>query len=226
MSETELRRVTGAAGVTTVVVVMGASLVDGYQNMPVTAATPRVVGFYRSLDDALGWSMSYATALGMIACLWFAVGLALVLRPYDGTPPWRSAFLAAAGVIAVVSSQIASWDAAVFRSATVDPAVATYAFDLGSISFANSWVATGAVGVCAGSLMLRAPGQPRWLAWWGLIAGVGEILARGWFRHGFATAPLFLYWTWVLVLSVVLLSTRPAVHDPRSVAPPSPARPL
>jgi hypothetical protein len=215
MSETELRRVTGVAGVTTVVVVIGASLVDGYQNMPVTATTPQIVSFFRSLDDALGWSMSYATSLGIIACLWFAVGLALVLRPYDDTPPWRSAFLAAAGVIGAVSAQIASWDAAIFRADTIDPGVATYAFDLGSISFANSWVATGAVGVCAGSIMLRQPGPglPRWLAWWGLVAGGGEILARAFFRHDFATAPLFLYWTWVLVLSLVLLSGRSAVRQ-------------
>jgi hypothetical protein len=57
--------------------------------------------------------------------------------------PWRSAFLAAAGVISVVSGQIASWDAAVFRSGSISAQVASYAYDLGNISFADSWVATG-----------------------------------------------------------------------------------
>jgi hypothetical protein len=88
-----------------------------------------------------------------------------------------------------VSGQIASWDAAVFRSGSISPQVARYAYDLGNISFANSWVATGAVGLCAGLVMLRAPGLPRWAAWWGLLAGAGEVLARAWFRHGFAYAP-------------------------------------
>ena len=74
--------------------------------------------------------------------------------------------LAAAGIVSVVSGQIASWDAAVFRSDSITPQVASYAYDLGNISFANSWVATGAVGICAGLVMLRAPGLPRWAAWW------------------------------------------------------------
>ena len=143
-----------------------------------TEATPAIVSFFRSLDDRMGWLMSYATSLGLIACLWFAIGLALALRPHERGLPWRSAFLAAAGVVTVVSGQIASWDAAVFRSDSIDPQVARYAYDLGGISFANSWVATGAVGICAGLVMLRAPGLPRWVAWWGLVAGVGEVLAR------------------------------------------------
>lgn len=173
-----------------------------------TEATPAIVGFFQSLDDRLGWLMSYATAVGLIACLWFAIGLALVLRPHERGVPWRSAFLASAGIVGVVSGQIASWDAAVFRSATIDPRVATYAYDLGNISFANSWVATGAVGVCAALIMLRTPGLPRWAAWWGLVAGVGEVLARAWFRHGFAYAPFALYWAWVLAMSVLLLAGR------------------
>jgi hypothetical protein len=43
---------------------------------------------------------------------------------------------------------------------------------------ASDWVATGAIGVCAGLVMLRAPGLPRWAASWGLVAGAGEVLAR------------------------------------------------
>ena len=98
-------------------------------------------------------------------------------------------------VVSVVSAQIASWDAAVFRSGTIDPHVATYAYDLGGISFANSWVATGAVGICAGLIMLRTPLLPRWVAWWGLSAGVGEVLARAFFRHGFRS-PSFGCGSW------------------------------
>jgi hypothetical protein len=56
--------------------------------------------------------------------------------------------------------------------------------------------------------MLRAPGLPRWVACWALVAGVGEVLARAWFRHGSAYAPFALYWVWVLVTSVLLLAGR------------------
>ena len=201
-----LSRVTGAAGLVTLLAVVGASLVDGYQNQSMTEAAPDILTFFRSLDDRVGWLMSYATSVGLIACLWFAIGLALTLRPHERGVPWRSTFLAAAGVICVVSGQIASWDAAVFRSDSITPQVASYAYDLGNISFANSWVATGAIGICAGLVMLRAPGLPRWAAWWGLIAGAGEVLARAWFRHAFAYAPFALYWAWVLAMSILLLT--------------------
>jgi hypothetical protein len=201
-----LCRVTGAAGLVTLLAVVGASLVDGYQNQSMTEAAPAILTFFRSLDDRVGWLMSYATSVGLIACLWFAVGLALTLRPHERGVPWRSAFLAAAGIVSVVSGQIASWDAAVFRSDSITPQVASYAYDLGNISFANSWVATGAIGICAGLVMLRAPGLPRWAAWWGLVAGAGEVLARAWFRHAFAYAPFALYWAWVLAMSILLLA--------------------
>ena len=203
-----LGRVTGTAGLVTLLAVVGTSLVDGYQNQSITEATPAILSFFRSLDDRVGWLMSYATSVGLIACLWFAIGLALTLRPHERGVPWRSAFLAAAGVVSVVSGQIASWDAAVFRSDSITPQVASYAYDLGNISFANSWVATGAVGICAGLVMLRAPGLPRWAAWWGLVAGAGEVLARAWFRHGFAYAPFAIYWAWVLAISILLVAGR------------------
>jgi hypothetical protein len=203
-----LARVTGAAGLVTLLTVVGSSLADGYQHQSMTEATPAILSFFRSLDDRVGWLMSYATSVGLIACLWFAIGLALTLRPHERGVPWRSAFLAAAGVISVVSGQIASWDAAVFRSGSISPQVASYAYDLGNISFANSWVATGAIGICAGLVMLRAPGLPRWAAWWGLVAGAGEVLARAWFRHAFAYAPFALYWAWVLAMSVLLVAGR------------------
>jgi hypothetical protein len=170
--------VTGAVGIFSVVVVIGASLIDGYQNQSMTEATPAIVSFFRSLDDTMGWLMSYATSVGLIAYLLFTIGLALALRPHERGLPWRSAFLAAAGVVSVVSGQIASWDAAVFRASSIDPQVARYAYDLGNLSFANSWVVAGAVGICAGLVMLRAPRLPRWVAWWGPVAGVGEVLAR------------------------------------------------
>jgi hypothetical protein len=203
-----LARITGAAGLVTLLAVVGTSIANGYQNQSMTEGTPAIVAFFRSIDDRTGWLTSYATSAGLVACLWFAIGLALMLRPYERGVPWRAPFLAAAGVVSVVSGQIASWDAAAFRSATIDPRVATYAYDLGNLSFANSWVSTGAVGICAGLIMLRAPGVPRWIAYWGLVAGIGEVLARAWFRHGFAYAPFALYWAWVLALSVLLLAGR------------------
>jgi hypothetical protein len=52
----------------------------------------------------------------------------------------------------------------VFRPDSITPQLASYAYDLGNTWFANSWVATGAIGICAGLVMLRAPFALYW-AW-------------------------------------------------------------
>jgi hypothetical protein len=203
-----LARITGAMGIVTLVVILGASLANDYQSASMDSSAGEAVTFFRSLDDGFGAFSSFATAVGLIAMLWFALGLALLLRRYDGELPWRSVFLAGAGVISVVSGQIASWDAAAYRSDDIDPQVARYAFDLGNLSFANSWVAAGAVGICAGLIVLGSRDLPHWLGWWALVAGVGSVLARAVWTEGYAFVPFTAFWLWVGVLSVVLVLGR------------------
>ena len=209
-----LARITGGAGLFTVVVVVGGSLANDYQSAPMDSSGAETVAFFRSLDDSLGTISSFATAVGLIAMLWFSLGLALLLRRYEGELPWRSLFLAGAGVVSVVSGQIASWDAAVYRSGDIDPQVARYAYDLGNLSFANGWVSAGAVGICAGLIVLSSRDLPRWLGWWGLVAGVGSVLARADWTAEAAFVPFAAFWLWVAVLSVVLLMGRFAVAAP------------
>lgn len=203
-----LARTTAAAGIVTLVLVLGVSLVNDYQGAPFTSDSDQIVTFFRSLDDTVGAASSFLTAVGLIAMLWFTLGLALLLRRYEDQIPWRSTFLAGAGVVAVVSGQIASWDAAVYRSADIDPQVARYAFDLGNLSFANGWMATGAVAICAALLILRTDDLPRWLGWWALIAGVGQVLARAVWSHDLAFVPFTLYWAWTGVVCALLLAGR------------------
>ncbi|MEP6760723.1 MAG: hypothetical protein ABJA93_05090 [Sporichthyaceae bacterium] len=206
-----LARITGAAGLVTLVVVLGSSLANEYQSAAFNSSADEAVAFFRSIDDGFGAFSSFATAIGLIAMLWFTLGLALLLRRYEGELPWRSVFLAGAGVVSVVSGQIASWDAAVYRSDDIDPQVARYAFDLGNLSFANGWVAAGAVGICTGLIVLSTRDLPHWLGWWALIAGVGSVLARAVWTEGYEMVPFTAFWVWVAVLSVALLLGRFAV---------------
>ena len=208
-----LARVTGVAGLVTLVVVLGSSLANDYQSAPFTSDADEIVTFFRSIDDTFGAFSSFATAVGLIAMLWFALGLALLLMRYDGPLPWRSTFLAGAGVVSVVSGQISSWDAAAYRSDDIDPQVARYAFDLGNLSFANSWVATGAIALCAGLIIVSARSLPSWLGWWAIAAGIGQVLARAFWTHDAALAPGAAYWIWVAVLSVLLILGRFAVAE-------------
>jgi hypothetical protein len=208
-----LARITGAAGLFTLVAVLGTSLANDYQSTSFDSDPGETVVFFRTLDDSFGAFSSFATAGGLIAMLWFSLGLALLLRRYEGELPWRSVFLAGAGATSVVTGQIGAWDAAVFRSDDIDPQVSRYAFDLGNVSFANGWVATGALAICAALLMLRARSVPNWLAWWALVAGVGQVLARAVWTEDFALAPGAAYWIWVTVLCVLLLRGRLVVSD-------------
>ena len=207
----KLARITGAAGLVTLVVVLGTSLANDYQSAAIDSDAAEAVEFFRSLDDTFGALSSFATAVGLIAMLWFTLGLALLLRRYEGELPWRSVFLAGAGVVSVVSGQIASWDAAAYRSDDIDPQVARYAFDLGNLSFANGWVAAGAVGICTGLIVLSTRDLPHWLGWWALIAGVGSVVARAVWTEGYAFVPFTAFWIWVAVLSVALLLGRFAI---------------
>jgi hypothetical protein len=206
-----LARITGFAGVVALVVVLGSSLANDYQSAAFDSNADETVAFFRSLDDSFGAISSFATAVGLIAMLWFTLGLALLLRRYEGELPWRSVFLAGAGVVSVVSGQIATWEAAAYRSDDIDPQVARYAFDLGNLSFANGWVAAGAVGICAGLIVLGNSDLPQWLGWWALVAGTGSVLARAVWTEGYAFVPFIAFWIWVGVLSVALLRSRFAV---------------
>jgi hypothetical protein len=209
-----LARITGAAGLVTLVVVLGSSLANDYQSAAMDSSTDEIITFFRSLDDTFGAISSFATAVGLIAMLWFTLGLALLLRRYEGELPWRSVFLAGAGVVSVVPGQIASWDAAVYRADDIDPQVARYAFDLGNLSFANGWVSAGAVGICAGLVVLGNRDLPQWLGWWGLVAGAGSVLARAVWTEGYAFVAFTAFWIWVAALSVALLLGRFAVTRP------------
>lgn len=211
-----LARITGVAGLATIVVVLGASIANDYQSAPFTSNADETVTFFQSIDDSFGAFSSFATAVGLIAMLWFSLGLALLLRRYDGELPWRSTFLAGAGVVSVVSGQIASWDAAAYRSDDIDPQVSRYAFDLGNLSFANGWVAAGAVGICAGLLVLRSRDLPQWLGWFAIVAGVGSVLARSVWTEGYAFVPVTALWVWIAVVSVLLVLGRFAVTDSES----------
>ncbi len=200
-----LARVTGTAGIVTLLLVLGASLANNYQGAPFTSDADQAVAFFRTLDDSFGAFSSFVTSVGLIAMLWFGIGLALLLRPFDGEVPRRSAFLAGASVVAVVSGQIASWDAAVFRASDIDSQVARYAFDLGNLSFANGWVATGAMAICAGSILISSPTLPSWLGWWAVLAGAGSVLARAVWTEPAAMTPVAGFWLWTAAISLWLL---------------------
>jgi hypothetical protein len=91
--------------------------------------------------------------------------------------------------------------------------VARYAFDLGNLSFAKSWVAAGAISICAGVIFLTAKDLPNWVGWWAVVAGVGQVLARAIWTRDLAFVPVAAFWLWTAVVSVLLLRVRLGVAE-------------
>ena len=60
-----------------------------------------VLAYFRATSSTLARFRSYLVAVGMVAMIWFAIGLALLLGRAEGRPPWRSS-VAAASALAFV----------------------------------------------------------------------------------------------------------------------------
>ena len=67
-----------------------------------------------------------------------------------------------------------SWEAASYGATDLDPAVASFAFDLGNLGFANIWLAMGSFAVCCGWVVLSTRILRRWLGWWAIVAGLAD----------------------------------------------------
>jgi hypothetical protein len=175
---------------------------------PLEAESADIVTFFRAAD--VGWvDAAEATAsLGILAFLWFVVGLALLLRRAEGQPAWRSTIALVSGVLLAAYGVLdASWDAAIHRGTEIDETVAAYAFDVGNIGFANSWLALASFSLSAGSVIISTRALPRWTGWYAMGVGIGLLLARYlWFVEGLWFLPYGLFWLWVIAVCVRLIS--------------------
>lgn len=206
-----LARIAGACGLFATLTLNILALALGLESVPVGAEADEIVAFLQSIDTPFGRFCEVANLVALIALMCFATGLALLLRRYEGSLPWRSAFMAGAGILICVPSQLATQDAAVFRSGDIDPDVARYAWDLSSQSFANGWVATGAFGIAFATFAFKTAAIPRWIGVWALLAGFGCIVGRTIWTEPAAFTGFAAFWLWVLVVSTMLLTGRLAV---------------
>ena len=103
-------------------------------------------------------------------------------------------------------------------AADLDPAVAGYAFAVGSVGFANAWLALASFAVCAGWVVVATGIFGRWLGWWAIISGIGLALSRFFWTSEIWLLPYALFWLWMIIVCVRLLRWSPAgayaVPDP------------
>ena len=205
-------RASGWAGLIGAVLLFGAVITLGsLDEPPLEAGTEEAAAFIRNAAEA-DWMQPTAAvgALGMIILLWFLVGVALLLRRAEGDPPWRStAALVSAVLLPAYYLGNPSWESAAHRGTELDAAVAAYAFDLGNLGFANSWLALASFAGAAGWVMLQSAAWPRWLGWWGVVAAVGMVVARFvWTIETAWVACYGVFWVWLLTIAVRLVMGR------------------
>ena len=205
-----LSRVTGGLGLAAFVLTFTPIIaVSTLGEPPFTATTEQAYAFLSR--TGAGWA-EVAAALVVLAALtlvWFVAGLSLLLARAEGSPPWRAVAGLISGVLLPAYMVLdVSWDAAGHRAADIEPGLAAYAFDVGNLGFANAWVAMGSFAVASGWIVLGTRVLGRWLGWLALVAGVGLVLARFVWTSQLWLAPYFLFWIWVIIVSVQLIRGR------------------
>ena len=203
-----LARTTGACGLVGVVLLFAPIIAISTLGEPeFTAGRDDIATFLRKAGDA-GWyqAAEAVAAIGILALLWFFVGLGMLLRRAEGEPAWRSTAAVLSATLLVAYGNIdTSWESAAYRMGDTDPAVALYAFDVGNLGFANAWLAMASFALLTGWVLHESRVLPRWCAWWALAAGVGLVAARFVWETWLWTLPYSVFWVGLISLAVRLV---------------------
>ena len=203
-----LARTTGAIGLSATVLLFAAIFVYGSVGEPPLDATGQAAAeYFRNSEPAWVQAAQATVSLALLAFLWFVVGLALLLGRAEGQPPWRSTIVLASGVLFAAYGVLdASSDAAAHRGDELGLDVAGYAYDVGTIGFANAWLAAASLAGFAGWVVLRTGIAARWTGWCAIASGIGLVLARYfWFIESAWLVPYLLFWVWVAATSLRLV---------------------
>jgi hypothetical protein len=172
-------RLIGVAGLVGTVLLFASVIASAPGEPPLDASTADAAEFIAGLDV---WWVAVAAAvadIAMVVLLWFMVGLALLLRRDEGEIPVRSTVAMLSGVIfAAYVILEPSQEAAAHRVADLDQGQLAYAYDVSTIGFTNVWLAMGSFAFASGWLMVSTKALPRWLGWWGVVAGLALGLAQ------------------------------------------------
>ncbi|TDO47923.1 uncharacterized protein DUF4386 [Kribbella sp. VKM Ac-2527] len=202
---------TGIAGLAALVLVIVSQslLLAGETEPDFDAPAAEILHFLEAQNETLYAAGSYLSLLALMTMAWFVAGLSAVLRQAEGDPAWRSAVALASGIVFVALVMTGGWQVGQFRlDDGLDPQLARFAFDLGNLGFANSWIALGSFMLAAGWIIVDSRSLPAWLGWWALVAGVGFLIARAVWLSPVWLIPYALFWVWVVVVCVQLVRRR------------------
>lgn len=157
----------------------------------------------------------FLVTVGLLFFIWFASTLRNRLRSVEPEPKSLSALTFGAGVASAtlmmgamslfVAVAITAEDLDEF---VVDPNTARVLENAGYLFFTASTMVAAILVAATSVLAIRTAVLPKWLGWVGLLVAVAALFA-------IFFVPLFIFWLWVLVVSIVLL-LRPAHHGARN----------
>ena len=207
-----LSRTTGVIALVAVVLLFGPIIaISTVGEPPFDATQEEAATFFRDADSAWVHAAQATASIGMLAFLWFVVGLTTLLRRIEGEPAWRSTLALVSGTLVAAYGVVdASWDAAANRGTDLDPAVALYAFDLGNLGFANVWLAMASFAIAVGWVLLDSRALPALWAWWAVVSGLGLVVARIVWEGSLWLLPYGLFWVWIIALAIRLIRHRAA----------------
>ena len=212
---TRMIRAIGVVGLVTVVLLFAPIVaVSTVGEPPFVASAEEARAFFAGASQGWVQAAMALTSLSAIGLIWFVVGLSLLLGKAEGNPPWWSAVALVSGVVLPAYLLVdASWNAASFGAADIDPAVASFAFDSGNLGFANIWLAMGSFAVCCGWVVLSTRVVGRWLGWWAIASGLGLGISRFFRTSAIWYLPYAAFWIWVIVFCIQLIRQRTMLPD-------------
>jgi hypothetical protein len=198
-------RIIGLTGIVGTVVLF-AALIVGSPGEPRTDATTAEAAKY--LAGLPGWvaQVDVVVDIAMMVVLWSMVGLALVLRRFEGATPVRSTMAMLSAVL------VAGWvildvgqEAGAHRAADLDQGQLAYAYDLTAIGLMNILLPFGTFAFACGWVIVSSKAMPRWLGWWGVISGIGLSLMQFIWKTEAWYALYIPVWLWLVTTWVVLV---------------------
>jgi hypothetical protein len=205
----------GLSGLVTVALLFGSQLLmqsGGTAEPSFTAAASEIERYFQTRNDDLYATGSYVQVLGLLALAWFVGGVYVILRSAGNAHSWLPAVALVSGGVAVAAILGSGGELATERvDEGLDPEIARLVFDMGSLGFANIWVALGSFALATGCAILATRSAPAWLAWWAVIAGLAMITVRAVWTTPLWLVAYALFWLWVTVVSIRFITGRTPV---------------
>lgn len=179
---------------------------------PAFDAPSTAVLAYAKSETNLPFALELVGVLGLFGFAVFATVLAdgFRIKGEGSNVPSLLVLLATAVFMVLWLAELALHVAQTFRRADLDATGASVLDGLANGVFVMTWVADAGFLVAVAVGIFWRKTLPSWLGWWALVTGIAMFGASAAPLAAIWYLPYFLFYFWVLAMSVVLLRNRPA----------------